>query len=263
MTSSQSCENFRAFVDPYLDNEFDAREQAMFDAHLAACAECRQFFEQKQWVQNAVKPCLKQTCHLPSQARARIERELRTAQRPKRIKTAAKSIARPVPAIVLIGAAALFFMPLTGFKSNVVEEVVDQHCQPVAVELPSPKTNEVDDWFADKLPFRVATPRFKDQRVMLLGGRISRIRPHGKQVSSPAAQIVYDVGGHKMSVLVFRDADNIDDSKLSEHIIRGNRFKMMDSKGHRVVLLRRGDLTYAVTSTLPKEDMLGVLGTSL
>lgn len=263
MTTPQACENFRAFVDPYLDGEFDAREQAMFDAHLASCSDCREFFEQRRWVQNAVKPCLKETCRLPTQARERLERGLKTAQRPKRIKRAAKSIAKPVPAIVLIGAAALFFMPLTGFKSNVVEEVVDQHCQPVAVELPSPKTNEVDDWFADKLPFRVATPRFKDQRVMLLGGRISRIRPRGKQVSSPAAQIVYQVGGHKMSVLVFRNGETVDDSKLSEHVVRGNRLRMMDSKGHRVVLIRRGDLTYAVTSTLPKEDMLGVLGTSL
>ncbi|MGC6417333.1 MAG: anti-sigma factor family protein [Bradymonadia bacterium] len=258
-----SCEDFRAFIDPYLDDEFDTRERAMFDAHLASCSNCRDFFEQKQWLHNAVRPRLKDSCILPAEARQRIQSQLKTVQRPRRVREAAKRLAKPIPAVALAAAAALFIIPLTGFKSSVVEEVVDQHCQSVAVELPSPESAEVDDWFADKLPFRVATPQFKDQRVMLLGGRISRIRPAGREVGTPAAQIVYQVSGHKMSVLVFRDEDSDLTGPTSEHTLGGNQFRMTDSKGHRVAIIRRGGLTYAVTSTLPKDDMLGLLGTSL
>ena len=257
-----SCDDFRSFIDPYLDGEFDEREHAMFDAHLSSCRECRDYFDQRYWLIRAVKPKLQHTCRMSSNARSRLEQRLKSAQRPRRIQRAAKNLARPVPALAIVGAAVLFFMPLTGFKANVVEDVVDQHCQTVPVEWPTPETREVDDWFADKLPFRVATPQFRDQRVMLLGGRISRIRPIGREIGLPAAHILYQVGSHKMSVLVFQAKDLVD-LEQSKHTIRGNRLRMHDARGHRVALFHRGNLTYAVTSTLPENEMLGLLGTSL
>jgi anti-sigma factor RsiW len=260
--SPTSCDDFRAFIDPYLDGEFDDRERANFDAHLSACPSCREFFEHNRWIQNAVKPSLRQSCQLSAEARGRLESKLRTVRRPTQVGVTAKRLAKPVSAVALVAAAVVFIIPLTGFKSSVVDEVVDQHCQVLPVELPTPEVREVDDWFADKLPFRVAAPRFRDQRVTLMGGRLSRIHRNGEQVGSTAAQIVYRVGEHKMSVLVFRAKEGVG-SDLPEHVIDGNRLRMLDSRGHRVALIRRGNLTYAVTSTLPKAEMLGLLGQSL
>ena len=113
-----SCEDFRAFIDPYLDDEFDTRERAMFDAHLASCSNCRDFFEQKQWLHNAVRPRLKDSCILPAEARQRIQSQLKSVQRPRKVREAARRLAKPIPAVALAAAAALFIIPLTGFKST-------------------------------------------------------------------------------------------------------------------------------------------------
>ena len=73
---------------------------------------------------------------------------------------------------------------------------------------------------------------------MLLGGRISRIRPAGREVGTPAAQIVYQVSGHKMSVLVFRDEDSELTEAASEHTLVV-AVRVTDSS-HRVAIIRRG-----------------------
>ena len=49
------CNEFRAFIDPYIDGEFDERERALFDAHCAACPECQEYLDQKSWLTNAVE----------------------------------------------------------------------------------------------------------------------------------------------------------------------------------------------------------------
>jgi anti-sigma factor RsiW len=70
------CGEFRKFIDPYIDGEFDDTERAMFDAHLAICPECRRYFDQRAWLQNAVKPVLKRPCRMPQEARGRLEKKV-------------------------------------------------------------------------------------------------------------------------------------------------------------------------------------------
>jgi len=259
--SVSQCDDFRVFIDPYLDGEFEERERAQFDAHLTNCEDCRAFFEQRKWLQSAVKPSLRQSCQLSTHARKRLEEKLRTAQRPVRVKAVASKVARPLSAIALAAAVFVFAVPLTGFKGSLTKELVALHCRDEPVEVPTPEVGEVDNWFKDKLPFRVATPQFKDQRVMLLGGRLSQVRSADQQVASPAAATTYRVSGHKMSVHVF-EAKNPVGSHVPEQVIDGNRLRLIEEGGYRVALMRRGNLTYAVTSTLPKAEMLGLLGTS-
>jgi anti-sigma factor RsiW len=259
--SLSECDDFRIFIDPYLDGEFAERERAQVDGHLANCEECGAYFEQRRWLQSAVKPSLQKSCQLSTNARIRLEQKLRTAQRPMRAKAVAKKMVRPLSAVALVGALFLLAVPLTGFKNSLVKELVALHCRDEPVEVPTPEVGEVDNWFKDKLPFRVTAPQFKDQRVMLLGGRLSQVRPTDQQIASPAAAITYRVSGHKMSIHVFEAQDTLG-SDVPEQIVDGNRVRLLEEGGYRVALMRRGNLTYAVTSTLPKAEMLGLLGTS-
>jgi anti-sigma factor RsiW len=188
--SSIDCNEFRSFIDPYLDCEFDDQERALFDAYLAVCTECRAYYEHHSFLMNAVKPALQRPCRMPDNARQRLEQKLRGVQRPQRAKAAAIAVAKPVTMVAAVGVIFLFVAPLTGFSSSVAEDVVDQHCQTMPVEVPSPEASEVNRWFSDKLPFRMATPRFRDQRVTLLGGRLSRVRGHQDRGSLPAAHLI-------------------------------------------------------------------------
>ena len=62
-----SCEEFRQFIDPYIDAEFDNSERALFDAHLSTCAGCRRHFEHRTWFQwiNASLPQLHRYREVP------------------------------------------------------------------------------------------------------------------------------------------------------------------------------------------------------
>ncbi len=258
MRDTVDCADFRQFIDPYLDGEFDLAERAAFDAHLASCAGCRRHFEQQAWMKSALRPALKRPCRLPAAARDRLHMKLRAAERPARIRRAARRVAAPLSTLAAMGAILLFVTPLTGFKPTVMADAVDQHTRELPVEMPSPMELEVEQWFEGKVPFEMAAPRFSDDRVMLLGGRLSWL---GGEPSRPAAYLVYGVGGHKMTVLVF-DGSGIEfDAPATE--VAGKRVYLHDDRGVQVALFQRGSLAYAVTSDLPQEKMLELIGKTL
>lgn len=263
--SAIDCSDFRKFLDPYLDGEFADRERADFDAHLALCPDCRTHFEQRSWFLRAVKPALKRPERMPAEAHQRLTARLRTARRPDRARQMLRRLALPVPALAAAGMVALLVTPLTGFAPVVVGDAVDYHCQELPVEaLPGPEASEIDQWFDGKLPFRLAAPRFQDGRVQLLGGRLSRVGGHdGRQSARRAAYLIYGVGAHKLSVLVF-DGSGLDlvDGGATRRI-KGHRLAVHDADGYRVALYQKGSLGYAVTSDLPESDMLNLIATSL
>lgn len=255
------CDDFRRFIDPYLDGEFDETERAAFDAHLAGCSDCRAHFEQKAWMQQAIAPALKRPCHMPQAARDRLNRTLRAAERPARIRRAARRVAAPLSTVAAVGAVLLLVTPLTGFKPTVIEDAVALHQQEVPVELPTPIEREMEAWFDGKVPFELNAPRFKDARVTLLGGRLSRIGPVDDARGRQAAYLVYGVGKHKMTVMVF-DGRGLDLEVPDMHL-KGTPLHFHDVDGYRVTLFQKGALAYAVTSDLPPAEMLNIIETTL
>ncbi len=258
--NSVGCDEFRSFVDPYLDDEFEPRERAMFDAHVAECESCREFLDQKTWLLREIKPLLKEPCPMPPAAKSRLQARLKGLERAS---GARGLMAKSWPAVTVAAAAFMLVMPLAGFNSSVVvDDLVKQHVQTTPVEVPTALQSEVDHWLAGKLPFRAATPKFKDQRVSLLGARLSRVHTGENDQNVPAAQLLYRVGPHKMSVLVFDGGESFELGDNAQ-IVRGQPVHVHDRSGHRVAIFKRGKLTYAVTSDLPTSDIVQVIGTSL
>ena len=258
------CDEFRAFIDPYIDGEFDERERALFDAHCALCPDCQEFLDQKSWLINAVKPLLQQPSPMSPDARSRLNQRLKVAQRPEKARAVVQWIARPLPALTIAAVSLLLILPLTGFNRSVVAiDLVNQHRRDLPLEVPTAVDSEVESWLAGKLPFAAAPPKFRDQRVSLLGARLSQVQTREQALSVPAAQLIYRVGTHKMSVQVF-DGRNVFEESGDDIQMIGNRaVKMFDMNGHTVALFKVGALTYAVTSDLPAEEVVNVIGTSL
>lgn len=258
------CDEFRAFIDPYIDGEFDERERALFDAHCAACPDCQEFLDQKSWLINAVKPLLQQPCTMSPDARSRLNQRLKVAQRPERAKAVVQWLARPVPALAIAAVSLLMILPLTGFNRSVVAiDLVNQHRRNLPLEVPTAVDSEVETWLSGKLPFAAVPPKFKDRRVSLLGARLSQVQTREQTSSVPAAQLLYRVGTHKMSVQVFDGRDVFDESGDNIQMIGNRAVKVLDMNGHTVALFKVGALTYAVTSDLPAEEIVHVIGTSL
>lgn len=261
MQRDVDCADFRQFIDPYLDGEFDEAERVTFDRHLTVCGDCRRHFEQQAWMQGALRPALKRPCRMPAAARDRIHTRLRAAERPERMRRAARRVAAPLSTLAAMGAVMLVVMPLTGFKPPVVmAEAVDQHNRALPVEMPSPVDREVEQWFEGKVSFEMTAPRFGDAGVVLLGGRLSQVQRPGEE-SREAAYLVYGVGKHKLTVLVFDGAGLEIDAPMTQ--VDGKPVYLHDDHGIRVALFQRGPLAYAFTSDLPQERMLELIGKTL
>lgn len=256
--SRVDCHEFRKFVDPYLDGEFDERERSDFDAHVAHCVDCRVWFQQHRDIQSAIRDTLEFPAVLPGGARARIRTQLAIEMPQKR---SWYKLALPLPALAAV-ASVFIFVGTSGFATPVVEEAVAQHRDDLPLEVPTPQADEIDQWFADKVSFPVEVPRFQDEQAMLLGGRLSRIRGIEGQSPRRAAYLIYGVGAHKLSVLMFDDKELALNRIGALHQIKGHQVSVADKGGFRVAVYRHRGVNYAVTSDLPGAQMLNLIKSS-
>lgn len=248
------CTDFKKYLDAYFDEELDDAERAEFDAHVALCSDCRRHYEQRVWFQGAVRPAMRRPCRLSTDARQRMSESLRGEAKLIRRRRTVRQMARIVPAMAAAGAIFLLVTPLTGFvPAPVVDEAVSQHIDRAPVDLPTPEAPEVEEWFADRLSFRLEAPRFRTERAVLLGGRMTRVAFPDTERRS-AAHLTYSVGRHKVSVLVF-PAQGLPVNELAKTVHA--------KQGYRVMLYRKGDIAYAVTSDLPEREMVSLLGPSI
>ncbi len=253
--SKVDCTDFRHYLDPYLDGEFDHRERAEFDAHLAICAECRQFSEQSTWIQNAARSQLQRPERMSDTARARITGELRAVQRPERRRRALKGVVKGVvPALVAASAIFLFVSPLTGFVP--VDDAISHHTTTSPLEMPTSEYAEARDWFSHKVSFNVNIPRLKD--AALLGARLSRVS--ARKGTRNAAYLVYGKGARKVTVLVF-DADGYEFPE--GQAVKGKPVSLHHRNGTTVAFYREGSVGYAVTANLSDNDMLRLIRPAL
>ena len=65
-----------------------------------------------------------------------------------------------------------------------------------------------------------------------------------------------------MTVVVFDSGGDMELDEGSMHV-RGHKVQFIERHGHGVALYQHGNLTYAVTSDLPAEEIVEVIGTSL
>lgn len=260
MTLTQlNCGDFRQFSDCYLDSEFDARDRAVFDAHLAACSECRGHLENQIAFRQALRPhfqVARNEC-LSFESRARIRRALSDAERPSRWALWTRRLALPVPAVAV---AVLMLLPTTGFAPR---EAVLRHQEISPVEVPSAQADEIDAWFKDKVRFVVNAPRFQDPRVQLLGGRLTHVHTRaGQDETRQAAYLVYGFGRHKLSVLVF-DGTGVELPSGGEtHQVGEHAMNVQSQDAFNVATFRDAGRVFALTSDLPETDMLKLVASA-
>jgi anti-sigma factor RsiW len=253
------CSDFKKYLDAYFDEELADAERSEFDAHVAVCSDCRQHYEHRVWFQGAVRPAMRRPCRLSTDARQRMRESLRGEAKLIRRRRTFRRVAKVVPAMAAASAIFLLVTPLTGFvPAPVVDEAVSQHMDRTPVDVPTPEVDEVERWFSGRLSFRFQAPRFRNAQATLLGGRMTRVVLQQNDRRS-AAHLVYGIGRHKLSVLAF-PAHGLDVNELHQGKPEsGHAMDVHDAQGYRVLLYRKGDVAYAVTSDLPEKEMLSLL----
>jgi anti-sigma factor RsiW len=91
-------------------------------------------------------------------------------------------------------------------RNELAIQLVDQHVATLAaanpVDVVSTDSHSVKPWFAGKVPFSVDLPNLESTPYTLIGGKFVYFQ------QAPAAQLLFGIRKHKISVFIFRDHGN-------------------------------------------------------
>lgn len=248
-----NCPEFQRFADAYVDGEFGDAEQAEISAHLAGCGPCRTLAGQLESIKQLVKS---------QQAQDQAPDHLRSAVATA---IAGSAVGWSSNGRLYVGAATAaglvllfvsFFNDPDGqtFRTELVTDLileasVDWHRANLPIEVTGPDTDNIRDWFIDKVDFPVRLPRFDDSiSCSLLGGRLSHLN------NNRAAHVLYEVEGARVSVLLFRDGGNL---RVPVRPANAGDFQYYRGNlhGYNVALFADNGVNYTITTALPQRAL--------
>ena len=246
------CAGISRFVDTYLDGEFAETDRAEFEGHLAECETCRgKVRVQAEW-KGAVKEAAPRE-QAPAALRNRVARSIARESRPM-LSWRAWAV-RAMPAAAAVGLVATFMISKVQW-SPIAADLVAKHAHSTPLEV-SGGPDQVRKWYADKVDFPVHPPALCHQAACSLrGARLSSVG------DKPAAYLVYDVNGDKVSVFIF-DANDLPIETRRKTVI-GNREVYFDQEhGYNVALFRDRGVGYAIASDLDQDQMVKLVSSAV
>jgi anti-sigma factor RsiW len=263
LTAAMDCTELERGVDAYLDGEFDARERAEADAHLAACSCCRALVERQGKIRDAVRARLREAMAPPAPAgrapealRASIEKALARSRRPLW-----RRVLAPLPVATLAACAAgVVFVLVThgGHDLALVEEAVSKHHRSLPLEVSTASMGEgmILAWFADKLDFKPAPPQFRAEGVRVLGARLSHLREW------EAAYIRYELPRGQAGLFIVDDPEGRFDASGREVRLGRRLVRLVAAKGYNVVTWRDDEIVYSLVSDLDEAALYELVRTA-
>ena len=265
------CENIRARVALYLDDELEGSERAALEAHLQGCEKCRAIFESERRFLDAVR----QTPPLhpaPDSLRAGVAGILSdgesTASR-SRLPAAGwlwnrgaegrrlwPAVALAAIAIVLLPVGLWFLKSVPPSPANGPSEfalmAADTHLRSVRGQLPLEITtgtpSDISEWFRNKVNFSVQLPNYQDT-----SGQQKLYSLHGARLvgykGDYAAYVSYEMKNRPIS-LVITSNTAARPTGGEEIKARGLTFHYDAIQGLKILTWSDRGLTYALVSDL-------------
>ena len=193
-----SC-GWSAKLDRYVDSELSDSELTEVEAHLRACPACAadalsrlQLKRMTQAAGHRFSP--------RQEFRLKIAQSIDAAKRPRWAR-------RWAPVLAAAAALVLVLIPTFWLQRSRSEqalgELADLHVSTLAsaspVDVVSSDRHTVKPWFQGKLPFTFNLPEAATSPFKLIGGRLTYFQ------QSPGAQLLYEVGQHRISVFIFQN----------------------------------------------------------
>jgi hypothetical protein len=196
----------------------------------------------------------------PLDLRARLSRDLtRRARRRAILQRLPARYSVPLGIAASVAGVALYLQrPETPSRVEsetlaLLDHVARTHARNIPVEVVGPDVERVGSWFNGKVEFPVRPPhlRASAKQVNLLGARLSQVRWRD------AATLLYDVGGHKVTVMVFDPGNLPLDRNGLRAVHVGNRDVYVGAaRGRNVAVVQRGPIAYALSGDVDLGEML-------
>ncbi|HEY6100280.1 MAG TPA: anti-sigma factor [Anaeromyxobacter sp.] len=253
LVAVMDCSEIERSVDAYLDGEFDERERAEADAHLATCEACRGLADRHGRVRAALRATLRAAMgastpagRAPEAFRARLSGALEKVRRPLW-----RRALSPVPLATAAACAAGALVVLAGHSGDdaLLEEAVRIHNRDLPMEVFQASVESIPAWFQGKLDFHPSPPRFPGEAQMV-GARLSHLREW------PAAYIRYELPrGHAGLFIVDDPRGRFD--VAGREIREGPRtMRFGAAHGYNVVVWRQDEIVYSLVSDLDEAALV-------
>jgi anti-sigma factor RsiW len=257
------CAEFERSVDAFLDDEFEPRERAEADIHLASCPRCETLAVAQGKARDSLRAALQKAMgpaarggRAPEAFRLRIATALERERRPlwRRFFT-------PIPLAAAAATAAALLVVVAGQApgGQLVEEAVRKHHRdlPLEVTTASVAPEAIPGWFAGKLDFKPKAPHFSDKQARLVGARLSNLR------ELPAAYIKYELPrGRQAGLFIVDDPEGRFDAGGRDVEIGPRHARIINSKGYNTVVWRQDHTVYSLVSDSGEEDLIQMVRAS-
>jgi len=198
-----NCE-WRGRLDAYADGELPQPELDQVQAHLRTCSSCAAEALDRVQLKRSVHLAASDTFIPSAEFRTRLLGSIAPERAPRRGLVPALLLATVTVVTVLI-AALVVLQPRS--RPDVMAEVVDLHVSALAsanpVDVVSSDRHTVKPWFQGKLPFTFNLPELQNSEFHLIGGRMAYLE------HSPAAQLIFGVRKHEISVFILQDSERL------------------------------------------------------
>ena len=252
-----NCTEIREYLFAFLDNELDAHLSIELQHHLDHCPACAQQAEIEREVRRQLGGVLADDQAVPAFDAVDLAATLAdgraepgTARFSGRRWRAAKlvGLAAVVTAVVILWTATR--------PGSLADLLVQDYTHFVndgkSVQLASTDADEVSAWLRGQTGLEVSIAATTGPRCKLIGARKCKL------AGRPAAFALYEMNGTAVS-LVAADAALADMGTMKRADSHGDEVWVDRCKGHTVVAKRRGQLGYAVVSTLPQDDLIHLI----
>ena len=193
-----TCIEVLRLVDPYVDRELGAEDDAVIRAHLATCATCSRRVADRERLGQLVRAAPYYAA--PDRLRARVATTSRRASRVSRVTAWAAAAAL----LVAVGGGSMMFRTVAinrSARSNAnVEELVSDHVRSLMADhlfdVRSTDQHTVKPWFLGKLDYAPPVTDLAHMGFPLVGGRLDYMD------GRPVAALVYQRQKHTINVFV-------------------------------------------------------------
>jgi anti-sigma factor RsiW len=237
-----SCEELRAYLPAYLDNELEVADIIRIEQHLAECADCRGARDQAMALRTALTGA-----DLYERPASGLERKVRGAVRAEAggARWVWPAWVKWIPVAGALAAGVFGTLLLTrglAQRTTIAGDIVTSHIRSLEadhlVDVKSSDQHTVKPWFQGKLDFSPPVPDLSARGWELVGGRMDYAG--GRAV----AALVYRRRNHEINVFVW-PAQGGGKSSIRER----------EARGYQILEWNSGGMSYWAISDLNRAEL--------